>query len=223
MTLHPTLPRVATDRCRIISELVRGKNVLDIGCVEHDLRNRERGHWLHEHLRKTAKTLVGLDYEEEAIRRLAAEGYEVVAGDATRFDLARTFDVVVAGELIEHIDSAGAFLDCVTKHLDGSGEIILTTPNANCLIYFLENLILGHEIDNPDHVCIYSPRTITLLLARHGYSVTKIVFLAENTMYCHRSPGARVLVAIKLVVQRLLAMFQPSMCHHMLVIAKRSA
>lgn len=218
---HKNLPRVASNRCRFISELVRGRNVLDIGCVEHNLQNRDRGHWLHEYLRKTAKTLVGLDYETEAINALADEGYDVVVGNATCFDLGRTFETVVAGEVIEHIDNPGLFLDCVHRHLTTSGEIILTTPNANCLIYFLENLLLGHEIDNPDHVSIYSPRTISLVLSRHGFEVTNVVFLAENTMHCHRSHAARVLVGIKLLAQRLLASLQPSVCHHMLVIARK--
>lgn len=195
--------------------------MLDIGCVEHNLENRKRGQWLHDHLRRSAGSILGLDYEADAVAALAAEGYNVVAGDATDFDLKRTFQTVVAGELIEHINNAGRFLDCARKHLDPGGEIILTTPNANCLIYFLENLILGEEIDNPDHVCIYSPRTIKLLLKRHGFEVTGVVFLAENTVYCHRSSGARFLVAVKLVVQRILAFFQPSICHHMLVIARR--
>lgn len=214
-------PRLVTNRCAYIPSLVRGLDVLDIGCVEHSLENRRHGHWLHDHLVKSASSVLGLDYEAEQVERMKQEGYDVVTGDATAFDLGRRFDAVVAGELIEHITNPGLFLERVLKHLKPRGLFILTTPNANCLIYFLENLILGREIDNPDHVAIYSPTTISLLLNRGGFDVEGVVFLAENTAYCHTSPAARALVYVKQAAQLTLGLLRPSICHHMIVIARR--
>lgn len=214
-------PRLVTDRCSYIPTLVKGLHVLDIGCVEHNLENRRKGHWLHEHMVKSAASVLGLDYEAEQVELMKREGYNVVAGDATNFDLGREFDVVMAGELIEHILNAGAFLRCAHKHLKTDGRIILTTPNANCLIYALENLLLGREIDNPDHVAIYSPTTLSLLLKKCGFAVEGVVFLAENTAYCHTSGLAKLLVYVKQALQLTLGWLQPSICHHMVVIARK--
>jgi SAM-dependent methyltransferase len=137
-------------------------------------------------------------------------GYNVVAADATNFSLDQEFDAIVAGELLEHLLNPGLFLECARRHLATNGILIMTTPNANCLIYFLENLILGREIDNPDHVAIYSPTTIALLLKKCGFTVDGIVFLAENTAYCHTSYAAKILVYLKQAVQLAIGYVSPS-------------
>ena len=77
-----------------------------------------------------------MDYEADEIEKLKAAGYNVVSADATHFDLQQKFDAIVAGELIEHLSNPGLFLDCSSRHLQNNGLLILTTPNANCLIYF---------------------------------------------------------------------------------------
>jgi len=214
-------PRLVTDRCTFIPGLVKDLDILDIGCVEHDLENRKSGHWLHDCLVKSAKSVLGLDYEAEQVEAMNREGYHAVAANAEDFDLGRTFDAVVAGETIEHLLNPGNFLLSARKHLEPGGRIILTTPNANCLIYFMENLLLGREIDNPDHVAIHSPTTLTLLLNKCGYEVDGVVFLAENTAYCHASPVSKFAVILKQAVQLTLGWLRPSICHHMVVIAHR--
>lgn len=216
-------PRLVTDRCRYLPELVRGRRVLDIGCVEHNLENRKRGRWLHDRLAKTASSILGLDYEVEQVEQMKREGYNVVAADATCFSLPERFEAVVAGEVIEHLLNPGLFLECARKHLAPDGLLVLTTPNANCLVYFLENLFLGREIDNPDHVALYSPTTLSLLLAKCGFAVEGIVFLAENTAYCHTSAVHKILVYLKQAAQLALGMIRPSLCHHMIVVARPKA
>lgn len=217
---HKSMKNLSFDRCRLISEFVAGKDVLDIGCVEHNLENRRKGKWLHEHICKSAASTLGLDYEAAEIEKMKAEGYKVIAADATSFDLGRQFDVIVAGETLEHILNAHGFLSCIRRHLRADGRLLLTTPNANCLIYFAENLLLGREIDNPDHVAIYSPTTMAKLLSKCGFSVERFVFLAENTAYCHESSIAKALVHLKQGVQVTFGLVRPSLCHHFITIAK---
>lgn len=217
------MAQLITDRYKFLCELVRGKEVLDMGCVNHTLDNRKGAvgrYWLHEHLKRTAKHVTGLDYEKEAIAKLKAEGFDVHAGDATNFDLGRQFDVIVAGEILEHITNAAGFLACVKKHLRPGGIFITTTPNANCLIFFLENLILGYEVDNLDHVCIYSPRTIETLFKKCGFALERVIFLAQNTAYLHRSPLKRFLVHIKQILQVTLGVVRPQMAHHFITISR---
>lgn len=213
------IPRMTLNRRKLIAELVKSKTVLDIGCVDHDLTNRERGRWLHDVIKKSARSVVGLDYEKAAVDALNSEGYEVVHADGMNFNLGRTFQVVVAGEFIEHITCPGAFLSCVRKHLEPDGILVLTTPNANSMIYFAENLLLGHEIDNPDHTCIFTPVTMSKLLEKCDMEALGYTFIAENTAYCHKALWAKWLVYIKLAVQLLLGVVRPSLCHHFLVVA----
>jgi 2-polyprenyl-3-methyl-5-hydroxy-6-metoxy-1,4-benzoquinol methylase len=41
---------------------------------------------------------------------MKAEGFDVIAADATDFDLGRQFDAVVCGEVIEHVLNAGGLM-----------------------------------------------------------------------------------------------------------------
>src|ERR1035437_6095364 len=99
-------------RAAFIAALAKGKRVLDIGCVNHTLSTRNQSHWLHGLLRQQAAYLVGLDYESEPIEALRKEGYNVLCADATAFNLHEQFDLVIAGEIIEHLTCPGKILEC---------------------------------------------------------------------------------------------------------------
>ncbi len=212
------MKRFVTDRNKYLAELAQGLEVLDVGCVNHDLQNRKEGHWLHDSLRGTAKDIVGLDYEAEYIRKLQAEGYNVVCADATDFDLSRQFDVIVAGELLEHLANAGGFLTCAHRHLRPGGKLVLTMPNAVCLNYFVQNLLKGRELDNLDHCCLYSETTLRCLLKRYGFQV-------ESVLYYPELPGESDSLVNRLswwgrqIAQYFCAPWRPSLCHHFITIA----
>lgn len=215
------LPRIIFNRCNYIAELVRGKKVLDVGCVEHSFENslKKGSRWLHRRIKEAATSVLGLDYEAAEVLKMQLAGYNARWADAEDFDLNEKFDLIMAGELLEHLSNPGKFLECAHRHLSDGGHLIITTPNANCMIYFLENLLLGREIDNTDHCCLYSPVTISTLLSRHGFKVVKHVFVAENTAYHHTAVTAKILTGIKQVFQVSIGWIQPSMCHHMITIA----
>lgn len=77
-----------TDRQAFISNLVRDKDVLDIGCVEHSLESCQgtrAKYWLHESIRQSAKSALGMDCEKDAVSKLCAMGYDIITADATNF------------------------------------------------------------------------------------------------------------------------------------------
>ena len=189
--------RITLDRCAFLANIVRDKKVLDVGCVEHSFENsvKKGSYWLHQRIAETAASVLGIDYEEEEILRMRQAGYNAACANAEDFDLHDRFDVVVAGELLEHLSNPGKFLACAYRHLHDDGRLVLSTPNANCMIYFLENILLGREIDNHDHCCIYSPTTLARLLSRHGFTVKEHVFVAECTAFHHTSMMAKFLGA----------------------------
>ncbi|MFD1585894.1 class I SAM-dependent methyltransferase [Halorientalis brevis] len=103
--------------------------VLDVGCVQHSVENENNENWLHKRLSDICREVVGIDVLEEDIRILQERGYTVKHQNAEQFGLDRDFDVIVAGELIEHLANPGKFLDCARAHLKPDGRLLLTTPN----------------------------------------------------------------------------------------------
>lgn len=94
------------------------------------------------------------------------------------FDFAdgRTFDVVFAGEVIEHIFDDGRFLEQVRGILAPGGILALTTPN----LFFLPSRLafpfgrMPFFASAPYHYHYYSRRTLTDLLTERGYDVRHV-------------------------------------------------
>jgi 2-polyprenyl-3-methyl-5-hydroxy-6-metoxy-1,4-benzoquinol methylase len=110
-----------------LSQFVQNRTVLDVGRVDHSASVEREDHWLHKHLARSARSVVGLDILESDAAELRRRGYEVVCGDATTVSLNRTFDVVVAGEIIEHVDNPAAFVSNMARHLNEQGQLVMTT------------------------------------------------------------------------------------------------
>ncbi|MGI6483974.1 MAG: class I SAM-dependent methyltransferase [Methanobacterium sp.] len=165
----------------IMNEINSYDNVLDIGCVEHDLEMTKKNLWLHQHIVNKAAYVLGIDILESEIKILNEYGYNVAVADAENFLFKKNFDVIVAGELIEHLSNPGAFLDCCRKNLKENGKLILTTPNV-WYYQFYTSMLLKSKINslNIEHTCWYDKKTISQLLERHGFKAIKIEFVIPN-------------------------------------------
>lgn len=164
-------------RDRIILKLCKNKNVLDIGCVDHAADAEKHDFWLHKKIKKVAKSLTGLDYEKAELEKLNKKGYNIKYGDAENFNLKKKFDVIVAGELIEHLFNVGNFLDSVKKHMNKNSILIMTTPNAFAYRRMIGSLLLGSLGENREHVAYYSDTVMKQLLIRKGFKNIKIEYL----------------------------------------------
>jgi SAM-dependent methyltransferase len=165
-----------------MADLVRGKTVLDVGCVDHSARLESSDRWMHKHLVRAAASVIGLDILESEAAKLRERGYNVVAGDASTVDLGQTFDLVVAGEIIEHIDNPGAFLRNMARHLNSAGRLVLTTPNPFFVMHQFEFAFVS-SLDkrwNHEHVCWYCPFTLGNLLERSGLTVDSCYFFTRS-------------------------------------------
>ena len=173
------------------------RSVLDVGAGS----GIDRPDWMHALVASVAAEVVGVELDAKLAERARARGFTVVAGDAECMDLGRSFDVVWAGEVIEHLSNAGAFLDAARRHLRPGGTLVLTTPNAFAVSNFIYR-VGGRPRVNKGHTCWYDEVTLSQLLRRHGFSVVEITYVG------HRTPGrARALAAgaLRAVLPRHLA------------------
>ena len=114
--------------------------------------------------------------------------------DAGEIDLGRRFDVVHAGELIEHLDNPRAFLQAAKRHLRPDSRLILTTPNPFCVTNFIYRLG-GTAKLNRDHQCWYCEDTLRQLLDRNGFTTVELRFLRHETPGRLRSGASSLLRA----------------------------
>jgi len=98
------------NKVKFILPYVKGKNVLDIGVVAHVSKTYYRPNWLHKHIYKASKRCVGIDILKTGVKSLTDRGFEVYVADAQSFSLSEQFDVIVAGDILEHLhDTKGFF------------------------------------------------------------------------------------------------------------------
>lgn len=190
-----------------VRTLLVGRSVLDIGAGS----GVGRPDWMHARVAGVAAEAVGLELDPILADRARALGFDVRVGDAETFGLGRTFAVVWAGELVEHLSNPGAFLDRARAHLEPDGRLVLTTPNAFAVSNFVYR-IGGRPRVNSGHTCWFDETTLTQLLERHGFSVLEIDYVGHRTPGRWRSLAAgavRALLPERLARNTLLVVARP--------------
>lgn len=174
---RPIYDYLRHDYYQKIVSYIRKKDVLDVGCVEEDIRkaNSQRP-WNFWFVYKLAKNCVGIDIEKESIEAMKKAGFNAQVMDAEKISFKNRFDVVFGGEVIEHLPNPGNFLKACAQALRKGGKIILTTPNAFSAnrLFRVFQFITNEPGGNIDHTLYLTPQTITTLVKKCGLSISKI-------------------------------------------------
>ena len=166
----------------IIQERCHEKDVLDLGCIRHNadfiLNNPD---CLHNKIRRTAKSVLGVDCLADEVKRLRNSGYNIICADVTkRLNMEEQYDVIVAGDLIEHLINFEGFFDNCARLLKPDGILILTTPNPFYsgeyhYIAFKERFLV-----NPEHTCWIDPQCMMQLVGRFGFSIREAFYIKKS-------------------------------------------
>jgi 2-polyprenyl-3-methyl-5-hydroxy-6-metoxy-1,4-benzoquinol methylase len=160
---------------KLLEAVGTGNRVLDVGCSSG---------YLARPLAERGNTIVGLELDPEAAR--AAEEFceLVLVGDVETMDLPLepgSFDVVLGGDVIEHLRDPAAALARLRPLLRPGGRVVLSTPNvANWAIRLA--LLSGRwrytdrGILDRSHTHLFTRATLAETLERAGYRVERIDF-----------------------------------------------
>ena len=167
-------------KLRFFIQNCKNKKVLDLGCVDHSPENYKSGFWLHKAIKSCALSCTGLDFYQDGVDYLNGVGYNVIYADAQNFELPDMYDVIAAGDLIEHLTNFdGFFLSC-RQHLINDGLLLISTPNPWCwkyIVYYVFNRKMNRI--NPEHTVWFCERTLQLIAKRFGFSIS-------GTSFCSR-------------------------------------
>lgn len=186
---------LVSDRIAYLSELARGKDVLDVGVVEHFLDAYESPGWLHRHIARAASSCLGVDLLEQEVGKLAEAGFNVIARDLTKEPLSQQFDLIVAGEVLEHVDAPGKFMSNCAAMLRPEGRLAITVPNPWSANAVIKSSLRSHTfVDSADHVSWYDASTLLELGQRNGLQLLKFSGIAGSTP---RTVGAKLFYAFQ--------------------------
>lgn len=152
-----------------------GRRVLDLGCRDGALSATYA----------EGNEIVGVDADREALaeaEQLGIETHWADLDDSLPFG-DESFDVVVAGELLEHLRDPRRVVADVRRVLRPGGTFVASVPNA----YRLKNrvrFVLGRKPEeDPTHLQMFAPSDVRTLLA--GFDEPRLHFIAGRLVPLH--------------------------------------
>jgi 2-polyprenyl-3-methyl-5-hydroxy-6-metoxy-1,4-benzoquinol methylase len=152
-----------------------GRRVLDLGCRDGALSATYA----------EGNEIVGVDADREALaeaEQLGIETHWADLDDSLPFG-DESFDVVVAGELLEHLRDPQRVVADVRRVLRPGGTFVASVPNA----YRLKNrvrFVLGRKPEeDPTHLQMFAPSDVRTLLA--GFDDPRLHFIAGRLVPLH--------------------------------------
>ncbi|WP_448482679.1 methyltransferase domain-containing protein [Pseudoxanthomonas mexicana] len=171
------------DRLTHLERCAEGKRVFDLGALDETAYQAKQTthNWLHARLCRVATSVVGIDNSALVPDEGLTTATNGVIVRENIFDLQPVVDkhgipdLILAGELIEHLPDTSALLTSLkaTPSLKGV-ELVVTTPNACCWHNTLVG-VAGRESMHKDHLQIYSYKTLRTLFERSGFRVDEML------------------------------------------------
>lgn len=160
-------------KCISIMESLPPGKLLDIGCSGGDWAKQWQGRgWKAS----------GIDVNSDQVKQACDIGIDARVCDLNRETIPfadAQFDLIFAGEVIEHLVDTDAFLAEVNRCCKAGGHLLLTTPN----LASFENRVrlalgiypnwLNYNLEGSGHVRGYTPRVLKRQLAVHGFRVVR--------------------------------------------------
>lgn len=215
--------RVFRDRDELLVSLCSGHRVLHVGCGDAPIaaERLDSDTLLHAQLLQSSESVRGVDIDEESIRLIRNR----IGGDYTIADISDEegraavadfdADLILAGDVIEHVANAGAFVNGLGSLLRSSGRsprLVLSTPNG-LSVKVAMNTLFGRELVHPDHVTLYTPVTLEGLLARYGIAV-------EERYFYHTTSGKGARARVYDTIARVLARMRPAFAEGQVVVCR---
>ena len=162
---------------------LENKNILDIGCYDGSFLSL---------IKNRNNNFFGLEASDWGVRKSREKGIEIQqyffdGKDKLPYEDG-FFDVVIAGEIIEHIFDTDFFLSEIRRILKPEGKLLLSTPNVASLgrrlmLLFGRNPIIETSPNGPDssgHIRYFTFGSIRDLLEKNKFQVLEYESDAVN-------------------------------------------
>lgn len=169
----------ASPRIRIMVSLINKlapeeKNILDIGCYDGTLLSL---------IKNRNNNFYGIEASDWGARKSKEKGIEVKQyffdGENRLPYENNFFDIISAGEIIEHIYNTDFFLEEIERILKTGGKLLVSTPNIaslgrRLLLFWGFNPIIEVSPNEPEssgHIRYFTFQSLQRLLEKHNFKI----------------------------------------------------
>ncbi len=143
------------------------KFILDVGCATGGFA---------KYFKEAGNKVYGIDINKKDLKKAKNNCDKVFNHDVTQGGLkfkSNTFDVIFAGEFIEHLDynEGYNFLKECKRVLKDNGIVILTTLNTS---FVKHRIVKTNTTDKHDHKKCYNPKELVDLVKKTGFKVIRV-------------------------------------------------
>ncbi len=153
-------------------QLNQQSRILDVGCGSGDFLNEIR--------KKHNCEIYGLDMSDTAVQS-AKKFYNIDVFKGNIFEAPwpeNYFDIITAWHYLEHVNNPNQNVQKMAQLLKPGGWIVLGVPNIDSLSARLFR-DKWYPIECPRHLCLWSPKTMELLLQKNGLHIGNIIYVMD--------------------------------------------
>lgn len=188
------------------------KNILDIGCYNGTFLS------LIKNKNNNFYGIEASDYGVEECKKKNIQVKQFFFDDKSTIPFENNFfDIIIAGEIIEHIYDTDFFLEEIYRILKPGGKLLLSTPNVASLGRRIM-LALGispiletspNESDSSGHIRYFTDKTLAELLKKH-----KFIFKSRKPDVVNFSSNGKLR-------SKILAKIIPNICQSLIVLYEK--
>jgi 2-polyprenyl-3-methyl-5-hydroxy-6-metoxy-1,4-benzoquinol methylase len=156
---------------KILDLIEKNKKILDVACA---------GGYMASLLKEKGCSVVGVDFDAEYINE-AKKHCEAYFLDITKEKVEGKYDVIILGDILEHLPAPNKILLDLKENLNENGYIIISLPNI-VNIYPRLKILFG-SFDYQDkgifdrtHLRFFTRKTLKEMLVDTGYTIEKMEY-----------------------------------------------
>ena len=156
---------------KILNLVEKNKKVLDIGCASG---------YLASFLKEKGCIVEGVDTDSESIKE-AMNYCKAYVLDISKEDIKGEYDVIILGDILEHLEYPDKILSKLKENLNKDGYIVISLPNI-VNIYPRLKILFGHfdyeeiGIFDKTHLKFFTRKSLRELISNTGYKIEKLEY-----------------------------------------------
>lgn len=164
-------------RFQFLKDKLTNRTILDFGCGVGGFLLKAK---------TISKSVGGIELETRLQKHFIENGLDVSTDLAELISKKKTFDIITAFHVVEHLSDPVAIIKSLSKLLNQNGELIIEVPSANDVLLILyENKAFSEFTYWSQHLFLFNANTLDALIKRTNLKLNWIKHIQRYPLSNH--------------------------------------